>query len=389
MQVLPIDGMIAGTQDWTQHALPANSLTATAPPAPAPVTSATGSPLSLLRRVLLVVVAVLLFILALKLIQAGAGGLTPVLDALSVDSVGSSMGFGWLGAYIVLSGSPIAAIATALYGGGELTQSESFSMLVGSRFGASMVVLVVGVVAFFRGRERNSDGVYIGVTALVTTFTQYLPAFFLGLWLLDAGVIGDRELVGTGVVDAALDATYGPLVDEAREHLPDIVLFLLGVPLLMAAFQVFDSALPALEQGSLQHQRVSRLLHHPLSMFALGLGVTAVTLSVSLSLTLLVPLALKGYVRRERVIPYVMGANISTWIDTLVASLLVARPGAPEIVLTAIAAGIIVSIPLLLAYPWYSRLVKALTETAMSGPGSLVGFVVLITAVPAALLFLA
>ena len=36
----------------------------------------------------------------------------------------------------------------------------------------------------------------------------------------------------------------------------------------------------------------------------------------------LVPLALKGYVRRDRVIPYVMGANIATWIDTLFAALL-------------------------------------------------------------------
>src|SRR5512145_3259064 len=69
-----------------------------------------------LRRALAIVAAVLLFILALKLLQAGAGGLRPLLDALSVDSVTSSLGFGWLGAYIVLSGSPVAAIAMALYG---------------------------------------------------------------------------------------------------------------------------------------------------------------------------------------------------------------------------------------------------------------------------------
>ncbi len=56
-------------------------------------------------------------------------------------------------------------------------------------------------------------------------------------------------------------------------------------------------------------------------MFAFGTLVTLVTLSVSLSVTILVPLALKGYVRRDKVIPYVMGANIATWIDTLFAAL--------------------------------------------------------------------
>ena len=61
-------------------------------------------------------------------------------------------------------------------------------------------------------------------------------------------------------------------------------------------------------------------------MFAFGTLMTLVTLSVSLSVTILVPLALKGYVRRDRIIPYVMGANIATWIDTLFAALLLDSP---------------------------------------------------------------
>ncbi|MEX2238228.1 MAG: hypothetical protein WEB00_11905 [Dehalococcoidia bacterium] len=339
------------------------------------------------RRATYVFVALLLFILALKLLQGGARGLQPILDTLSVDSVASSIGFGWLGAYIVLSGSPVAAISTALYGGGELTQAESFGMLLGSRFGASMVVLVVGVLAFYRGQVRNSDGIYIGVTALVTAITQYVPALFLGLFLLDEGLIGDREIIGTSQIDSFLDLTYGPVVDEAKARLPDLTLFIFGAPLLLLAFQLFDRALPVLEEGTMEHRRVVDMLHHPLSMFFLGVAVTAVTLSVSLSLTLLVPLAIKGYVRKERVIPYVMGANISTWIDTLVAAVLIARPGAPEVVLAAIVAGTLVSIGLLLVYPFYSRFVRALTEVAMRGRRTLLVFVVLITLVPAGLLF--
>jgi solute carrier family 34 (sodium-dependent phosphate cotransporter) len=358
-------------------------------PESAPGFSGLFSSAAILTRAALVFAALLVFILALKLLQGGAGGLKPLLSALSVDSPASSLGFGWLGAYIVLSGSPVAAISTALYGGGELNQAESYAMLVGSRFGASMVVLVVGVLAFFRGRERNTDGIYIGVTALVTTFTQYLPALFLGFFLLDSGVIGDREIIGTSQVDSVLDVTYGPLVDEFKSLVPDLALFVLGVPLLLVAFQAFDRALPALQEGSLQRDRVTSLLHSPLAMFVLGFAVTAVTLSVALSLTLLVPLAMKGYVRKERVIPYVLGANISTWVDTLLAALLVARPGAPEIVLTAMVAGSLVSLALLLAYPAYAQLVRRLTELAMQGPGSLLGFVVVITVVPAVLLFAA
>ena len=342
---------------------------------------------STVRRVVTVVAAILLFVLALKLLQAGASGLAPILDVLSVDSVASSLGFGWLGAYIVLSGSPVAAIAIALYGGGELTQQETFGMLVGSRFGAAMVVLVVGVLAFLRGGVRSTDGVYIGVTALITTFSQFLPALFIGLFILDQGWIGDGSIPATDQVDKVLDATYGPVVDWLKDRLPDLLLFAVGAPLLVGAFQLFDKALPVLEEDSLRGSRYDRLLHHPLSMFALGLAITAVTLSVSLSLTLLVPLAMKGFVRRDRVIPYVMGANISTWIDTLVAAVLVGREGATAIVLAEMISGFAVAIGLLAIYPLYSRFVRASTDFAMRGRASLAGFVVIITAVPALLLF--
>ena len=59
-------------------------------------------------------------------------------------------------------------------------------MVSGSRFGASMIVLLVGFVAYLRGRRRP-DGIYVGVVSLLTTATVYAPATVLGLLLLDRG----------------------------------------------------------------------------------------------------------------------------------------------------------------------------------------------------------
>ena len=54
---------------------------------------------------------------------------------------------------------------------------------------------------------------------------------------------------------------------------------------------------------------------------------------MSVALTVLVPLASKGYVKREEAIPYIMGANITTLADTLVAAMLLGNPVAVQIVL--------------------------------------------------------
>ena len=93
-------------------------------------------------------------------------------------------------------------------------------------------------------------------------------------------------------------------------------------------------------------------------MFVFGLIVTGMTLSVSLSLTILVPLTLKGYVKRDSIIPYVMGANIATWIDTLFAALLLDKPRAFTIVFVEMITGATVSlIVLVLFYEPYKRLI--------------------------------
>ena len=71
------------------------------------------------KKVALFIPAMFLFILAIQLMKAGAArsgrtiqGQFPFANGLS------TMGTGWLGAYLVLSGSPVAATAISLFGAG-------------------------------------------------------------------------------------------------------------------------------------------------------------------------------------------------------------------------------------------------------------------------------
>src|SRR5574341_1056894 len=300
-----------------------------------------------------------LFILALQLLKSGAGGLRPVLNAVSADGAANLLGFGWLGSYAVLSGSPVAAISLSLFASGTTSDVEAFAMINGSRLGASFIVLFVGFLQYILHR-KSADGLFIGAVALLTAFTLWLPVLPIGIAVLKAGWF-DSVSVGTpGGITSIIDVVYDPIVERADENLPRLAMFALGIGTLLTAFTVFDRALPNLEQPSLKVERIRDWLHHPLAMFALGLGITAMTLSVSISLTLLIPLSLKGYVRRDNIIPYVMGANISTWVDTMVAALLLDTPRAFTIVFTEMAVGGVVSLAVLIfLYKPYSRLILA------------------------------
>lgn len=287
-----------------------------------------------------------LFILALELLKTGATGMAAVLKGLAAHGFANVLGFGWLMAYLSLSGSPVAAISLTLLRSGTLSPLETFAMINGSRFGASFIVLFTGFLYYLRG-IRGRGVVSMGVLAMLVTATVYLPAMGLGALALRGGWLEGIRFGSPRTLSSIIDLVYGPITDATRATMPDLVTFMVGFACLLLAFRLFDRALPAVDAETLQ-TRWGRWLDRPLATFLLGVAVTSITLSVSVSLTILVPLASRGYVRRDQVIPYIMGANISTFVDTLFASLLVGAPEAFTVVLTEMVSVAAVSLLVLL-----------------------------------------
>jgi Na+/phosphate symporter len=329
-----------------------------------------------------VALGLLAFVLALELLKKGAGGIEPLLHALRVSGVAGSVGFGWIMACLVLSGSPVAAIALTLLASGTLGVRESFAMIGGSRLGASFVVLAIGLLDDLRSRRTEKRSAYIGVAALVATAIVYVPAMALGLLGLDAGLFAGLRIEGRDLA-SLISRVYGPVVDAAAGFLPRLVVFLGGILALLASFRLFDGALPDLQGRESPMTRAGRVAYRPWVMFVIGLLVTSLTLSVSVSLSLLVPLAAKGYLRRENVVPYILGANITTFVDTLFAGALVGHPDAVRVVAIMMASVTALSIPLVLLVPYaFERMVDRIARRATRSAASLAAFTALLLLAP-------
>lgn len=273
-----------------------------------------------------------LFMLAIILMKEGAANLTPLIrDRLNISNPLNSLGFGWLFAYLVMSGSPVAASALTFFDVGAISKLSAFTMIAGSRLGASLVVLLIGFVYILRGRDRVNS-LSMGLLSLFVTGSTYLVAAFLGLILLQSGLLDAFQLSSGGLLNSVIDGVFGPIVAFLRGLLPGWLLFPVGLAVVLVSFSLFDKCLPQMTLKESRVGQVSRLVYRPVVMFLLGAAVTMVSMSVSLSLTLLVPLSQRGFVRRENVIPYIMGANITTFVDTLFASVLLGNPEAFTIV---------------------------------------------------------
>lgn len=340
-------------------------------------------------KIALFFVSLFLFILALTLMKDGARGLAPLVrDSFRVTNPANSLGFGWLFAYLVMSGSPVAAAALTFFDAGVITQLETFTMITGSRMGASFIVLFIGFIYVVRGRNRATS-LSMGLTSLTVTWTTYLAGLVIGVAILQTGALDNVQMQSGAVLSSVIDRIFDPIAAFLASFLPGWALFVVGMGIILLSFNLFDRCLPEMAIKDSQVGRVSRLVYRPWVMFLLGAGVTMISMSVSVSLGILVPLSNRGFIRRENVIPYIMGANITTFVDTLLAAVLLNNPQAFTVVLTEMISIAIVSL-IILAFFYRSfernslRLVAAITANGRN----LALFMVVLFIVPLVLLLL-
>jgi solute carrier family 34 (sodium-dependent phosphate cotransporter) len=347
------------------------------------------SPWYVVRKLLLFVPAMYLFILAVQIMKSGAAALGPQIEGQFPFANGiSTLGFGWLGAYFVLSGSPVAATAISLFGAGTLTKLQTFTMLSGSRLGASFIVLLTAFLYAFRNRKdpNRNEPIAMGIQALTMTALVYLPGMMIGYAIIRGGLLDGLNLHASTELEAALSVAWGPIVDAVESVVPGALLFLVGLAVILTSFKLLDRVLPGVSSDSTAAKRAS-WLRHPWTMFALGCLVATLTLSVSVALTVLIPLAVKGYVRRDEALPYIMGANITTLADTLVVAMLQRDPAAAQIVLAEAIGVTIVSLAILMF--WYQpvkRAVIRLDDHLIASPRRIAVFVGVLFVLPVSFL---
>ncbi len=347
------------------------------------------SRMSLLGRAAVFLASLALFALSLLLVKEGATPLAPLIrSGFRIDNAFDALGLGWLAAMVSLSGSPVAATALAFFQAGVLDPIQTFSMIAGSRLGAAFVVLLIGFVYTLRRGSRESS-LGAGLLSLLVTQTIFLPSILLGLVFFKSALLEKFGFIASSALVSPLDWAFSPLVAYIQHLLPLWGLFPLGFGLMLGSFWLFDMALPRLHMQGTGLDRINRLLFRPGISFLLGAGITALTMSVSVSLGMLIPLSNRGFIRQENVIPYIMGANVTTFVDTLVAAGLLANPVAVSIVIVQMVSVSLVSLAVLvLGFPTYDRLLARFTHSLLTRRWQMLVYLGLTIGIPIALLTL-
>jgi sodium-dependent phosphate cotransporter len=336
--------------------------------------------------------AILLFLFAIQLLGAATEAARPTIarghDRIVFGS-GSALGVSWLVTYAMTSGSVVAALAVSLLASGIASVSGAFMMIVGSRIGGGAIVVIIGGLDYVQEDTTGSmrEGTSLGLLTFLITLTIYVPTALLGLLVL--ATVRPELFAATRGLDLPVGALrfYGPIVDAVTVAIGPWSALALAIALLLVGLWLFDSVLERVETETVR-RHVFRHFGRQWTAFGVGVLITALTTSVAFSLGVVVPLYNRGFVRREEITPYVLGANLSTLLDTLVVAFVLDTAAGVTIVLLILGLATAFTLLALFAYDPYVTVIHAGQDKLLSDRRYFVGFLLVMVLVPLALVLL-
>lgn len=343
-----------------------------------------------LRRAGIGLGALILFLVGLQFVKGGVAGLAPKLDVwlpVLIRDAPSALGAGWLAAYVLFNGSVVAAIGLTFYEAALVPASHLLLVIFGSRLGAAGIVLIVGLADLVHNRSltvrRASE---VGILTFLVTHTTGIPALLLAFALIGAG-----SLKADAAAEQAPSWAF-PIphpIEQAAEALVSwtgpIGALAAGVLLLLAALRLVNHVFVEADFDDLR-TRYRRVLKSRWIAAGIGCALTTLTTSIAFSLGVVVPIYNRGFLRRREIIPYILGANVGTFVDTLAVSLFIERTGSLDVVLLATGSTVLVTLPVLLLFGPYRSAIERLTDAVMRRPRSFAVFLIALVAVPIGLL---
>lgn len=284
---------------------------------------------SLAARLLLLLALLYLFILSITLLGGsfklfGKEFAEAIFRTTSNPLVGLMIGV--LATSVIQSSSTTTSIIVGLVGSGMVPFEAAIPMVMGANIGTSVTNTIVSLASISRGDEfrRAFSG------SIVHDFFNVCAVLVLMPLQVYFDVIGisahyvEHLFFGFGGVKFA-----SPLAAVTKPVAKEIIL-LLGNKAWLSAALAFVMLFIALRYivkvlKSMVLSRVERFFHRyifrtPVLGFVLGIFLTVLVQSSSITTSLVVPLIGAGVLRLDQIYPYVLGANIGTTITAFLAS---------------------------------------------------------------------
>jgi sodium-dependent phosphate cotransporter len=284
-------------------------------------------------KAILVIVTIYLFLLSIKLLGHsfklfGKDFAETMLQMTSNPFAGLVLGV--VATSLIQSSSTTTSIVVGLVAGGGLTLHSAIPIVMGANIGTTITNTIVSMghltnrVEFRRAFGAGIVHDFFNICAVLVFFpieinfhiiaktATYLEHLFAGVGGLK--MFNPLKLVINPVID---------LIDYLFAAVPynDIILMFLSLVLLFAALTFLIKTIRSLVLDKLELIINKYLFRNDFLGLSLGILMTAIVQSSSVTTSLIVPLAGAGVITLRKIFPYTLGANIGTTVTAILAAL--------------------------------------------------------------------
>lgn len=234
---------------------------------------------------------------------------------------------GILATSIIQSSSSTTSLVVGMVGGGVLEIGSAIPIIMGANVGTSITNTLASLPQMNRSSEfaRSFSAAvvhdFFNLLAVLILFPIQMMTNFLGI---SAAFMGRhfQDMGGLKFLSPVKALTL-PLVDLMKESIgihPSILLFISLFLLLFSLKKMVDS-LKALVATRAEVWFDRYLFSTALRALSVGLLLTAIVQSSSITTSLVVPMAGAGILTLEQIFPYTLGSNMGTTITAILAAL--------------------------------------------------------------------
>lgn len=287
-------------------------------------------------RVLLLGVVLYAFLVSIQLLGTslrlfGKGFAEQLMASTANPIVGVLMGV--LVTSLVQSSSVTTSIAVAMVAGGVVSLRNAIPIVIGANIGTTVTntIISMGHVT----RKHEFERAFAGAT--VHDFFNILSAMVLlpletttRILEKSASFLADT-FVGIGGVRfvSPLKVIVQPAVKWIHSLAGSpIAVLVIAVVLLFLSLTFLVKTVRSLAATKMEIVLDRYLFRNDLTGFALGLVLTAIIQSSSVTTSAVIPLVGAGLVTLRKIFPYTLGANVGTTVTAFLASLVTANPTA-------------------------------------------------------------
>lgn len=348
------------------------------------------------KNLLLVLISFYFFVASIVFIKEsivliGLDQVESLVD--SVDDTLTGVFAGWFGTALLQSSGAFDSIIVAFVSVGVMPVSIAVATIIGAEVGTTVTTQLVAVVGYFR-QERKRFRTSFSVAMLHYWYNFCTLAIFFSFEYFFHTFTNIAE-VGSSFfskIPALMEipsifSLITPWVEFVLEYIPAWLGFIVGCGLLLLSLKNCEKYLSATFAGELSGSLIRSTFGSTARAFLAGLAFTILVPSTSVMISMLIPLVTTGVIDKENyILPYILGANIGTVFDVMLAALATGNPAAIGVWLVHLTINVLGALIFLpLARPFSSSVSRVNEFLTFSRKRTTI-FLVISNAVPAILL---